>query len=129
MDGPFVAMETNIGGDISEKYMYPEYAVYLFVQGKPLAQANDGEDTLAKREAMRHAMAFLNYARQEQRLHEDDRNSPLLGVDLDRVHFETFGPFFNRWFCVGIGFSQVTNFSRCVNGDDYLSDDDDHNQV
>jgi hypothetical protein len=127
LGGPFVAMESNMAGDIDERFLVPEYSVYFFVQAKPKAQGNDVQDMLAKQEAMHHAVAYVNYIRTQQRLHENDMDSPLMGVDLESVHFETFGPSYNRWYCVGIAFNECMRFSNCVNNEDYLTDDEDYN--
>jgi hypothetical protein len=129
LSGPFVAMESNLTGDIGEKFLYPEYAVYFFVQAKPKLQGNDVEDRMAKQEAMRHAIAYVNYIREQQRIHADDHRSPVMGVNTEYMHFETFGPSYNRWFCVGVSFHESMKVSHCVNPDEYLTDDVDDNQV
>lgn len=117
---PFVAIETNIGGDIGSKFLAPEYNVYFFVLAKQKVQDNDREDAAAKEEAMRHAVAYLNYIRREQHIHSNDRQSSLMGIDTENVRFETFGPMMNRWFCVGLAFTGIAQYSRCVNENDYL---------
>jgi hypothetical protein len=129
LDGPFVAMESNMSGDMDDKFLSPEYAVYFFVQAKSKLQANDVEDMMAKQEAMRHAVAYVNYIRQQQRAHENDMDSPLMGVDTEGVHFETFGPSYNRWYCVGISFEEKMKLPKCIDPNDYLTDDEDYNAV
>lgn len=119
---PFVCIETNIGGDIGNKFLEPEYNVYFFVQAGQKVQDNDIADSSAKDEAMRHAIAYLNYIRHEKDIHEDDRESQLLGIDTDQVHFETFGPILNRWFCVGIALSDLSKYSHCMSKDDYIEE-------
>lgn len=118
--GPFVAIETNIGGTFSEGFLKPEYNVYFFVKSSSQKlQANDAADNDAKAEAMKHAIAFLNRIRYEQDRHQDDMESVLMGLDLDSVRFETFGPLLNRWFAVGISLMSVDRYSRCIYPDDY----------
>lgn len=117
---PLVCMETNIGGSITGKFFMPEYNVYFFAMAKQKIQQNDIEDAAAKEEAMQHAFSYLNYIRQEQKAHEDQRDFILQGLDLDNVRFETFGPMFNRWFCVGLSMVDLAKYSRCVNPEDYL---------
>jgi len=117
---PFVVIETNIGGGLGNKFLVPEYNIYFFVLAKQKLQDNDLQDTAAKEEAMRHAIAYLNYIRHEQQAHASDRKSALLGIDTENVRFETFGPMLNRWFCVGLSFVGISAYSRCVNPDDYV---------
>lgn len=116
---PLVCMETNIGGSINDKYFMPEYNVYFFVMAKQKVQDNDREDTIAKDEAMHHALSYLNYIRNQQELYSQERDFALQGLDIDSVRFETFGPMFNRWFCVGISLVDLSKYSRCFNPDDY----------
>lgn len=121
-ESPFVAVETNIGGTLTERFMSPEYNVYFFVMGKGKLQDNDGEDADTKQEAMEHAVKFLMYLRQ----HKEEVNAKGMGmdgasmIDTDNVRFETFGPFMNRWFCVGISLFGLEKMG-CINPDDYVS--------
>lgn len=127
LDGPFVAMESNLAGNIGLRFIQPEYSVYFFVQAKPKMQGNDAADVYAKEEAMRHAMAYIQYIREQQRIHENDMDTPLMGMDTEGIRFETFGPSYNRWYCVGISLMENMKMSRCVNAEDYLTDDLDYN--
>lgn len=118
--GPFVAIETNIGGTFAGGFLEPEYNVYFFVRSAAQKlQSNEAADNEAKSEAMRHATAYLNRIRYEQELHQDDLESVLTGLDVDNVRFETFGPLLNRWFAVGISLASLDRYSRCVNTEDY----------
>lgn len=118
-DSPIVCIETNIGGGISRKFIMPEYNVYFFVCANQKLQDNDIADSAAKEEALQHAISFLNYLRHEQELHRDDRRFQLLALDMDNIRFETFGPMFNRWFCVGISMMDLSAYNRCFNPDEY----------
>lgn len=120
LPSPFVAMETNIGGDITEKYLLPQYNVYFFVKAAQKAGVDtDLDDTMTKESALECAMDYLNYLREQKDLHGNDRSFPLMGVDTDNVHFETFGPFHNRWFAVGISMMDMARYSRCVDKTKY----------
>lgn len=121
LPSPFVAMETNISGDISDKFLFPQYNIYFFVKAAQKAGIDtDIDDAASKAEAMECAMDFLNYLRQQQQQHANDRQSQLLGIDTDNVHFETFGPIHNRWFAVGLALSDMARYSRCVDTDKYI---------
>lgn len=120
LPSPFVAMETNIGGDISDKFLFPQYNVYFFVKAAQKAGLDtDLDDAMAKDEAMECAIDFLNYIREQKEAHSNDRQFPLMGVDTDNAHFETFGPIHNRWFCVGVSFNDMSRFARCVDKGKY----------
>ncbi len=118
--GPFVVIETNIGGTVTERFMTPEYGVYFFQKSvAQKLQSNDTADAEAKSTAMKHALAYLNRIRQDQQEGQTGTADALAGIDLEEVRFETFGPLFNRWFAVGISLRNLQRFSRCVNADDY----------
>lgn len=120
LTGPFVAVETNIGGDITDKFLMPQYNIYFFVKAAPkLGPDSDLEDTEAKSEAMGHAMEFLNYLREKKREHAADRQFPLMGIDTDNVHFETFGPFYDRWFAQGLSLTDLAKYSHCIDRSKY----------
>lgn len=120
LPSPFVALETNIGGDISDKFFVPQYNLYFFVRAEQKAGYDtDLDDAQAKESAMECAMDYINYLREQKEQHENDRMFPLLGIDTDNVHFETFGPIHNRWFAVGISFIDKARFSRCVDKSKY----------
>lgn len=120
LPSPFVAMETNIGGDMSDKFLFPQYNVYFFVKASQKAgKDTDLDDTETKEEALGHAMEFMNYLREQKEIHSDDRQFPLMGVDTDNTHFETFGPIHNRWFAVGISLNDMNQRSRCVDKSKY----------
>ena len=119
---PFVAMETSIGGDITSRSIVPEYNIYFFVEGDQRLVTNGGTDTEAKSEALYHATAFVNYIAEMQTRYEDEGNPLLGGIDVDNIHFETFGPIMNRWFCVGLAIRDLNARSRCIVESDYISD-------
>lgn len=115
LPSPFVAMETNIGGDITDKFLMPQYNIYFFVKATQKAGVDtDLDDAATKDEAMTHAVEFLNYLRSEKEKHSNDRQFPLMGIDTDNVHFETFGPIHNRWFAEGLSLVDLGKYSRCV---------------
>lgn len=119
---PFVAMETNLGADINERFFVPNYNIYFFVKTVDRKMlANDIRDAEAKEEAMMHAVAFRNYIKKEQERHEDDHMSPVQGIDLSNMHLETFGPIADRWFAVGISLFDLSKINNCVNPDDYTT--------
>lgn len=121
---PFVAMETNLGAEISDRFFMPNYNIYFFVKARDQKLlANDIRDAEAKEEAMSHAIAFRNYIRQQQSLHQEDLLSPVQGIDLSNMHLETFGPIADRWFAVGISLFDLAKINNCVNPDDYVSTD------
>lgn len=120
-NSPLICIETNIGGGINRKFIMPEYNVYFFVRASQKIQDNDIADSAAKEEALQHAVSFLNYLRHEQELQRDSRRFQFLALDLDNIRFETFGPMFNRWFCVGISMMDLAQYNRCFNPDDYES--------
>ena len=120
LPSPFVAMETNIGGDINSKFWFPQYNVYFFVKAEQKAGVDsDMDDAMTKEAAMECAMDFLNYLREQKEQHADDHQFPLMGVDADNVHFETFGPIANRWFAIGMAFTDMAKYSRCVDKGKY----------
>lgn len=121
LPSPFVAMESNIGGDISKKFLFPQYNVYFFVKSVGKAgRDTDLDDTETKEKALEIAMDFLNYLREQQESHADDHQFPLIGIDTENVHFETFGPIHDRWFAVGIAMNDMSKYSRCVDKNKYL---------
>lgn len=122
-ESPFVAVETNIGGTITERFMSPEYNVYFFVMGNGKLQDNDELDTMLKKEAMTHATRFLSYLKKKKEAMEKDGMivNEITAIDTDNIRFETFGPFLNRWFCVGIAMRGLEKLG-CYNEDDYLKD-------
>lgn len=120
LPSPFVAMETNIGGDITEKFLMPQYNIYFFVKAEQKAGVDtDLDDTYAKDEAMQHALEFLNYLRDLKKQHSNDHQFPLMGLDTDNAHFETFGPIHNRWFAEGLSLVDLGKYSRCVDRSKY----------
>ena len=120
LPSPFVAMETNIGGDFSEKFLLPQYNVYFFVKASQKAgRDTDLDDTEAKEEALEHANEFLNYLREQKEKHCNDHQFPLMGIDTENAHFETFGPIHNRWFAVGVAMNDMSKRSRCVDKTKY----------
>lgn len=120
LPSPFVAMETNIGGDITDKFMFPQYNLYFFVKAEQKAGRDaDLDDAKAKEEAMECAMDFLNYLREQKEQHSNDHQFQLMGIDTNSVHFETFGPIHNRWFAVGVALTDMAKYSRCVDKKKY----------
>lgn len=121
VESPFVAIETNIGGNISDRYVYPEYNVYFFVMGAGKMLNNEEEDTAVKLRAMQHALSFLAYLKhyQEQASSGQAMLDGIHTVDTDNARFETFGPFMNRWFCVGISLFGLEKIA-CINSQDYI---------
>lgn len=120
LPSPFVAMETNIGGDISDKFLFPQYNIYFFVKAAQKAgQDTDLDDAEAKEDALECAMDYLNYLREQKQKHCNDHQFALMGIDTDNVHFETFGPIHNRWFAVGISMTDMSKYSRCVDKGKY----------
>lgn len=120
LPSPFVAMETNIGGDATEKFLMPQYNVYFFVKAVQKAGVDsDMDDAATKDEAMEHALEFRNYLCEQKEQHRNDRQFPLMGIDTDNVHFETFGPIGNRWFAVGVSMVDLARYSRCVDRSKY----------
>lgn len=121
LPSPFVAMETNIGGDIGDKYILPTYNIYFFVKATQKAGVDsDIDDADTKEEAMECALDFVNYLRDEKEKHQNDRQFALMGIDTDNIHFETFGPIHNRWFAVGISLMDMARYSRCVDKKKYI---------
>jgi len=121
LPSPFVAVETNIGGDITEKFLVPLYNVYFFIKASQKAgRDTDLDDTEAKEQALECAMDYLNFLREQKEIHSNDHQFPLMGVDTDNVHFETFGPIHNRWFAVGVSMMDMSKYSRCVDRNKYL---------
>ena len=120
LNAPFAAMETNIGGTISGKFLIPQYNIYFFVKSvQKLGGDMDLADLAAKDEAMDHAMEFRNYLKELQEKHRNDRQFTLMGLDFDNIGFETFGPIHNRWFAVGISIADLSTYSRCVDRSKY----------
>lgn len=120
LPSPFVAMETNIGGDVTDRFLMPQYNIYVFVKASQKAGVDtDLDDAATKDEAMEHAMEFLNYLREKKKRHANDHQFPLMGVDTDNAHFETFGPIHNRWFAVGISLTDLARYSRCSDPSKY----------
>lgn len=120
LPSPFVAVETNIGGDITEKFLMPQYNVYVFVKAVQKAGVDsDLDDAATKDEAMEHVVEFHNYLRDLKEKHRNDFQFPLMGIDTDNVHFETFGPIGNRWFAVGISLTDLARYGRCVDRSKY----------
>ena len=120
LSSPFVAMETNIGGTITERFLMPQYNIYFFVRSVQKAGwDSDLADLEAKDEAMAHAMEFRNYIKELREKHRNDRQFTLMGLDLDNVGFETFGPIHNRWFAVGMSILELATYSRCTDRDKY----------
>lgn len=115
LTSPFVAMENNIGGDITDKVIRPEYNIYFFVKAKhSLSPIDEEKDDEAKEEAMNHAIEYINYLRDIQE-NGSQQSESLKGVNVDEVHFETFGPIYDRWFFVGVSLEEKARLSKCVN--------------
>ena len=119
---PFVVMENNIGGEITDKGLRPEYNIYFFVKAKPsLSPIDEKRDDEAKEEAMRHALEYINYIGYSQE-QMDELSESLKGIITDNIHFETFGPIYDRWFFVGISLEETARRSKCHNKSLYKQD-------
>lgn len=114
-NSPCVILESNQEGVISDRFDYPEYTLYFMVRASNMT---DGwAANAAKLESKQHMLKFLAYLQ----LQKEAEVRGLENIDLERVEYVTTGPLYNGWYAVSLTLSNMSQYSRCIDENDYIA--------
>lgn len=114
---PSIVMESNVEGILGERFDTPRYSLYFLVLATGMS---DGQAALqAKLECKQHMKKFIAYLR---RMKEEKEMAELAHIDLDDIEYMTTVPMFDGWYAVGITLTDLCQYDRCVDANDYINE-------